>query len=100
MIRTRALVRAFALALALGAAGGAPAQDSRNVNQYSCKDIMRIGGDERDLAIAFLHGYLLGKSGNETYSPDALAEATDRFIEHCLDNPGDTAVKALAGAIK
>jgi hypothetical protein len=88
------------LALSVGATSTAAAQDVKNIDDYSCKDIMRAGGDERDLAITFLHGYLLGKSGTVSFRPDDLAQATDRFVEHCLDNPGDTAVKALAASKK
>jgi hypothetical protein len=41
------------------------AQDpqTRTIEQYTCKDIMREAGADRDIAIAFLHGFLLGKSG-------------------------------------
>jgi hypothetical protein len=36
------------------------AQDSqtRTIEQYTCKDIMREAGADRDIAIAFLHGFL------------------------------------------
>lgn len=45
-------------------AGVALAQSNtaRTVDQYSCKDVMREHGGNRDVTIAFLHGYLLGKS--------------------------------------
>ena len=81
---------------------GAPApawgQDSkdRTVEQYTCKDVMRESGPNRDVAIAFLHGYLLGKSGSSKFNVDALRQQSDAFIERCLENPGEKAVDAAS----
>lgn len=86
-----------AAALASGA-GGQPQAD-RTIEQYTCKDVMRDGGPNRDVAIAFLHGYLLGKSGGSRFNLEVLAKQTDDFVERCLDNPNDKAVDAMT-AIK
>ena len=59
----------------------------RSVEQYTCKDIMRESGRNRDVAIAFLHGYLVGKSGTSKFNVETLHKQTDNFIEQCLDNP-------------
>jgi hypothetical protein len=76
---------------------GAWAQDAngRTVEQYSCKDVMREHGSNRDVTIAFLHGYLLGKSGRSIFNIDDLHKQTSAFIEYCLDNPGQRAVDAM-----
>jgi len=75
----------------------AVAQDSgaRKVEQYTCKDIMRESGSTRDTAIAFLHGFLLGKSGSDGFDLEALTKQTDAFIDHCLDNPAQKAMDAM-----
>jgi hypothetical protein len=91
----------FAAAIALVGAGtvSANAQDAeRSVEQYTCRDIIRES--DRDASIAFLHGYLLGKSGNSNFSIEVLSKQTDAFIDHCLDNPGDKAVDAMSAAKK
>ena len=93
----------FLFAVALFASLGlAPAwaQDTkdRSVEQYLCKDVMRESGANRDVAIAFLHGYLLGKSGSSKFNVDTLRQQSDAFIERCLDNPGEKAVDAAAKA--
>jgi HdeA/HdeB family len=75
----------------------AQAVNSRTIDQYTCKDIMREHGSNRDVTIAFLHGYLLGKSGTAAFDVDALHKQTNDFIEHCLDNPNEKAVDAMAG---
>jgi hypothetical protein len=76
----------------------APAQDAkeRTVEQYTCKDIMRESGANRDVAVAFLHGFLLGKSGSTNFNVDALHKHSADFIEHCLDNPGEKAIDAMS----
>jgi HdeA/HdeB family len=78
--------------------GLTPAQDANNrtIDQYTCKDVMREHGDNRDVTIAFVHGYLLGKSGQSTFNIDNLHKQTSTFIEHCLDNPGERAIDAMS----
>lgn len=68
----------------------------RTVEQYACKDVMREHGDNRDVTIAFLHGFLLGKSGASSFDIDALHKQTNAFIEYCLDNPTAKAVDAMS----
>jgi hypothetical protein len=82
------------LACAALMSGPASAQDKkpdtgdRSVEQYACKDVMRESGGNRDVAIAFLHGFMLGKSGGSAFNVETLRKQTDAFIERCLDNPG------------
>jgi hypothetical protein len=81
--------------------GAAQAQDKRDtcdrtVEQYACKDVMRESGGNRDVAIAFLHGYMLGKSGGSAFNVETLRKQTDAFIERCLDNPGLRASDAMS----
>ena len=71
------------------AAGSVQAQSQadRTIEQYKCKDVMREPDQNRSVAIAFLHGYLLGKSNDSKFNIEALEKQTDSFIEQCLDNP-------------
>jgi hypothetical protein len=73
------------------------AQDTkdRTIEQYQCRDVMRDSGANRDVAIAFLHGFLLGKSGGSRFNLDELQRQTDAFINRCLDNPQEKAVDAM-----
>jgi hypothetical protein len=86
-----------AILLTLSRSGPLAAQDAngRTVDQYACKDVMREHGANRDVTIAFLHGYLLGKSGRSTFNLDEMHKQTSAFIERCLDNPGERAVDAM-----
>jgi len=78
----------------IGAAGETGKID-RTIEQYTCKDIIREAGSDRDVAIAFLHGYLLGKSGSSKFNIETLEKQTDAFIERCLDNPQEKAQDAM-----
>jgi hypothetical protein len=82
-----------------GALGMIPvlAQDTndRTIEQYACKDILRESGSNRDVAIAFLHGFLLGKSGGSKFNLETLKKQTDAFLDRCLENPHDKAVDVM-----
>lgn len=94
--RKAALLGSLVLLLASGF-GPAAAQDAkdRTIEQFLCKDVVRESGVDRDVAIAFLHGYLLGKSGSAKFNLDVLHKQSSAFIEHCLDNPSERAVDAM-----
>lgn len=83
--------------LLVSALGVASAQqgNSRTVEQYLCKDVMREHGDNRDVAIAFLQGFMLGKSGSSSFDLDVLHKQTTDFIEYCLDHPTEEAINAM-----
>ena len=96
----RAAILGAAVLLA-GAIAPIAAQDSKDraVEQYSCKDIMRESGANRDVAIAFLRGFMLGKSGSTKFNLDVLHKQSDDFIERCLTNPDEKAMDAMAKII-
>lgn len=96
----RSLLSAGLLALAWtsGPALGQQASDQsgdRRVDQFLCKDLMRESGNDRDVAVAFLHGYVLGKSGGAGFNLNQLRRESDAFIERCLDHPGETALQGM-----
>ena len=91
-----AAVAVVALAACYGAGpAGAQEPGERTIEQYKCKDVMRESGSNRDVAIAFLHGFLTGKSGSSKFNVDAIHKQTNAFIERCLDNPNQTALDAM-----
>jgi hypothetical protein len=73
------------------------AQDTgeRTVDEYLCKDVLRESGSSRDVAIAFLHGFLLGRSGQSNFNVRTLKQQTDKFLDGCLDHPGDKAIDVM-----
>ncbi len=99
MSRNKAvLVAAVAVATTLAFPATVPAADSLGTDDltaHSCKDVMRLSGEDREIALALVHGYVLGKKGTTKYDVETLAQITDRFIDHCLDNPKDNALAAF-----
>jgi len=95
-------MKKYALVLLLAAAlPGAIMADHHeakkvDVENYTCKEIMILDGSDREIAIAFLHGYLIGKSKLSEYDPQKKGEETDKFIDSCLDHPTAKAIKVLA----
>ena len=92
----------FAVALCVAASGVSFAADKpqKDLNQLTCKEVMRFSGEHRDIALAFIHGYLLGKKGTSVYSTEKLGDASDRFVEYCLDNPTVKALDAMGKSLK
>jgi hypothetical protein len=56
---------------------------------------MRLSGSEREVSLALVHGYRLGKMGTTQFDVEALSDLTDAFIEYCLDNPAENALEAF-----
>jgi hypothetical protein len=42
--------------------------------------------ESRD-TVLFFHGFMSGRKNEMVFKPDVLAEATDRIIDDCIDNP-------------
>lgn len=85
------------LTVMLGLLGtiAARAANDRTVDQYTCKEVMRESGASRNAAIAFLHGFILGKSGGQKFNLEALTKQTDAFTDKCLDKPGNKAIDVM-----
>jgi len=89
-----------AVILAAGLCSAAPASaqtaTDRTVELFTCKDVMREPSTSREVAIAFLHGWLLGKSGGSKFNVEVVEKQTNAFIEECLDNPQSKAADVMA----
>lgn len=73
----------------------AQTQSDRVIEAFTCKDVMREPNTSREIAIAFLHGYFLGKSGSPKFNVDVMENQTNAFIEQCLDAPQSKAVDVM-----
>jgi len=93
-------VLAVALTFSLLCLGGSTAfagelSEPRDLKDNQCKDVMILSGDDREIAIAFAHGYMLGKKNTTVYVPETLGVATDKFMDYCLDHPADNALEVF-----
>ena len=68
----------------------------RSIDQFLCKDVMRDSGANRDVAVAFLHGYLLGQDKAARFNLGRVQRQTEAFVERCLDNPNQKAIEEMA----
>jgi hypothetical protein len=53
------------------------------MSHYLCKDIMRMSGEERGVALGVMHGYALGKKGATSFKSDESNALSNDFIEYC-----------------
>ncbi|WP_407635141.1 HdeA/HdeB family chaperone [Thiocapsa marina] len=68
------------------------ASTQKDLEELACKDVMRLSGNQREYALAFVHGDRLVKMNTTQYEIEVLAAMTDQYIDHCLDNPKDNAL--------
>ena len=73
---------------------------TKDLNDFSCKDVMILSGADRDISIAFVHGYMLGKVKTTKYEIDKLANITDAFLDYCLDHPAEKALASFEKVYK
>lgn len=92
----RSVVLALTLCLSVATVSSAEEKIPRDLNDYLCKDVMRMTGEHRSIAIALLHGYFMGKKGTKVFDSQDLGESTDKFTEYCLDNPKAIAADVMA----
>ena len=79
---------------------GAAAGEVVDMNHYLCKDIMRMSGEERGVALGVMHGYALGKKGTTSFKSDDANVLSNNFIEYCLDNPTAKALESFQKLMK
>jgi len=77
------------------AASAQDAPESVDLNALVCKDIMRLTGEDRSIALAALHGFALGKKGQTQYVASDLSRISDEYTEYCLDHPQEKALEAF-----
>ena len=69
--------------------------EPKDLKDNKCKDVMILSGEDREIAIALAHGYVLGKKNTTRYVPEVLGVATDNFMDYCLDHPADNALEVF-----
>ena len=72
--------------------------DADDIAAYTCRSLLLASGEEREGTILVLHGYLLGESKQSRYDPEKLGAATDKLLEHCIENPDASALETLRKA--
>ena len=97
-MRTRMSTMVLSLGLALAGPSAADAQAEvirLNIDQISCRDILTMGGEERDFALIFLHGFVSGQNGEMLFDGPVLTEATDTILDRCISTPDASALSVF-----
>ena len=58
-----------------------------DLNKQDCRTFLKMTGYEREITVAFYHGVITGMKKETSVNIPALAEATDKVMDHCIDNP-------------
>lgn len=75
---------------AIAQAKAAPAvQRSSALNELDCRTLLKLDGEERAYALIYYHGFVSGRLNQLELATEAMATATDRVMDHCIDKPGD-----------
>jgi hypothetical protein len=71
-----------------------------DIAKLTCKELM-IGNDiDREVGIAYFHGFIAGKANRHTLDGYAAGAITDKVTDYCLSNPANTVMDAFAKAQK
>ncbi len=67
----------------------------REIHHLQCRDLMLTSGSDRDVTLAFLQGYALGKAGVSSADSEKLTLASKMLLERCVDAPASSALDSL-----
>jgi HdeA/HdeB family len=65
------------------------------IDEITCREALKMSGDERTFTAVFFHGFVSGKKNETLFDAPALSEATDKIADFCIDNPSEPLLKAF-----
>lgn len=65
------------------------------IDKVTCRDVLKMDGEERAYTFVFFHGYVSGKRNTVAFDADALSTATDKVEDFCIDNPKELLLVAF-----
>jgi len=91
------ILRLVAMGLMLSAFSGPTfAQEpvTVEIEKVTCRDLLLMF-DDQEATLVFFHGFLSGKKGEMLYKDQELTDATDKILEHCVDNPAESVLSVF-----
>jgi len=79
---------------------GKPNENTIDIGTMTCKQLMSGNDTDREVGLAFFHGYFAGKKGNQTVDLPATSALSDRVKDYCLSNPTSTVMDAFKKSAK
>ncbi len=77
-----------------------PDTQKLDMAKMTCKELMAGNDEDREVGIAYMHGFFAGKKGNSVIDIAALTAQTDRVRDYCLSNPSSTLMDAFTKTAK
>jgi len=71
-----------------------------DIGKLTCKELMSGNDSDREIGMAFYHGFLTGKKNNMVINLHEMSAKTDRVKDYCLSNPTGTVMDAFAKSAK
>ncbi len=65
------------------------------LNQISCREMLKMPGEDKELTLVFFHGLMTAKNNQMVIDRIALREATDKITDYCIDNPNSMLMTAF-----
>ena len=81
-------------------AGSSTVEGTFDLMKLTCKELMRGNDSDREIGIAFYHGFLAGQKNEQTMDLHAASALTDAVKEYCLSNPTETVMSAFTKSKK
>jgi len=96
--KTMVLVMVFGFALAAATAWaeeGASQKGMVDIGKLTCKQLMGGDDSDREVGMAFYHGFLSGKNNNQVVNLEEMSAKTDKVKDYCLSNPTSAVMDAF-----
>jgi len=71
-----------------------------DLETLGCRTMLKMDDDDREFTLVFFHGLISGRQGEMIFKAEALAEATDRVLDQCIDSPDETLLSVFEKARK
>ena len=74
---------------------GKPAANTIDIGKMTCKQLMSGSDIDREVGIAFFHGYMAAKKNRQIIDLPAASALSDKVRDYCLSNPTSTVMEAF-----
>ena len=71
-----------------------------NITNITCKEMLLMGGEERESTLIFFHGIMMGKMDTTVVNSKKVTNQTDTILNYCISNPQDKLMSAFSKAYR
>jgi hypothetical protein len=66
-----------------------------DLEAITCRDLLKMGGEEEENTMLFMHGYMSGKREETMVNAGELAAVTDQVMNTCIDQPSEPLIQVF-----